>query len=749
MEMKYNLLDLDKELAQSKINIDLKEINNNENKENKFLVSKAWDCLDDNKIFDLDNKVEAIIKELNQDNIKKLVSDINNCDFENFYKNYYPMENIHRIGCICSLNCLIESTYYTQDIDNESKLYDLNELSPYIYKFRNILGDGNCFFRGLIFSILENIILTNNIMQMKELLIMYYEKININNKLIKEKEFLQIIEKMNISIVSEIMYILISQMETNIKKAYIALLKVFLFNKDFDFGIIFFTRYLIYEYISANEDKIYSKEYQVEVGCLLPDDYIIDKGDKNEYYFENFYSLELMCPNIFAEKIVLYMAPYVFNINMNVLVYDFGINGEKSVIQEKEFFNENKSNFQIQVNLLFRKAHYDVYYKLNFYEDYKENLNILINRNDDIDKFEKENNNENHKDIEKNENENIERKNDNDNDKNMNFENIPNKNQENIKKDDNEGKDINYNADEINEYIKNEENYNKLENKNNSPICLDCKKPYTNKENVFGLCNDCLSNQLKSILLIAYLDFVKDFKNLANSLEKFREFIKKKKCKISVQENISLFDAIYNSDFNYNNLFASIRSQLCLLCGKNINFYVGYFLELPCKCRLCSKICFTKYLNVIKNHIIPQYEPKYHLYINLLSCFCGFIYNTKNILNMIKEMEKNQMKEQKKIYQDYIYYFWNWRCCMCKKNFEKEAIFCKINFKCNDIDKKLLDSNTKFHHLLCGECFHEYNVKVLRRIDCNICELEHEIKKFSKVNQQNEEIEEEKDCIFI
>ena len=742
MEMKYNGLDLNKKLANSKINIDINEINNNKDKEKKFLVSKVWDCLDDNKIVDLENKVQSIFNELNLHSIKKLITDINNCNFEQFYKNYYPMQNMYNIGAVCSLNSLVESTYYAQAISEETKIFDLNELSPYIYKFRNILGDGNCFYRGLIFSILENIILTNNIMQMKELLILYHEKINKNNKLIKEKEYLKIIEQMNISIVPEIMYILINQMECNVKKAYIGLLKVFLFCKDFDFSIIFFTRYLIYEYISANEDKIYSTKYQVEIGCLLPDDYQIDKGDKNEYYFENFYSLELMCPNTFAEKIVLYIAPYVFNINMNVLMYDFGINGEKSVIQEKQFINENISNLQIQVNLLFRKSHYDIYYKLNFYEDYKENLNILINKGEDINNFDKEHKDDNNNNIEKSQKD--MKENNNSNNNFMNENNLYNKmdynKQENFKNEENKENVNDNNKDIVNKTNKNKENYNQLNNKNNLPICLECKKPYTHKENVFGLCNECLSNQLKSFLLIAYLAFVKDRTNLVNSLEKFRDFLKQKKYKISFQENVSLFEAIYNSDLNYNDLFVSVRSQLCLCCGKSINFD-EYFLELPCKCRICSNRCFIVYLNIISKNVFQNTQNNYIKYINLLSCFCGFIYNTQNVLNMIKEMDKYQMIDQKRFYQDYILYFWNWRCCMCKKNFVIQCYFIKIIFNCRDIDRKLLYPNMELKHLLCGECFSEYNINKQRKLYCNICELEHEIKKIFRVNHLNQEIE--------
>ena len=82
---------------------------------------------------------------------------------------------------------------------------DREELKPYIDKFRSVLGDGDCFYRGFMFSLLENIILTNNIMLMKELLILYYEKINLDNKLVKDKEYLLIFHQMNIRIVAQIL----------------------------------------------------------------------------------------------------------------------------------------------------------------------------------------------------------------------------------------------------------------------------------------------------------------------------------------------------------------------------------------------------------------------------------------------------------------------------------------------------------------------------------------------------------------
>ena len=780
------IFNLDKELARSRIYINLNEINDLNNAE-RFLVSRTWDCLDDNKIMDLDGKVESIYALLNKENIKKLKDDIEKSSFDTFFQDYDPMINDHRIGCLSSLNCLVESTYFHEGITEEKKTKELNELTPLVFKYRYIKGDGECFYRALIFSLLENIILTNNIMQMKELLILYHEKINKNNELINKKEYLQRINLMNISIVEEILYILISQMEINCSKAYEILLKVFLFSEDFDFGIIFFTRYLIYEYISANEDKIYTKEYQVEVGCLLPKKYIIDRGNRNEYLFENFYSLELMNPKTFAEKIVIYMIPFVFNVNMNILLYDYGLNGAKSEIIENRFFNENKANYKNEVNLLFRKIHYDVYYKFQFLEEHRERLNIFVNLYEYSDNFipnmykEYENNEQKFNSITNNfnakEKENNKEKNEskifkeyNKENKENNIDNELGKLKENDKEN-NENKKMNNNENNINNNIKNIikdinkelinrrdndiyginannyinflENNNQQNNENILPTCLECKKPYRNKENVFGLCTDCLLSNIKSLLLALFLDFMKDAENLVNSREKFDIIIKKKIYKISVQENISLFEAINNSDLKFKDLFLSIRSNLCIFHGKNINDKFKAYIDLPCKCKICSKDCFIKYMDIMKQFIMlnANCDIKYLKFINSFSCFCGFIYSTNNILDMIKEMMKKELEEQKNIYQDYIFNIWNWKCCFCRKNFSVDEKFCRMIFSSDNIDRNLLNNKTEFKHLLCQNCYEGYNIKskVNNIIDCNMCELKHKIIGFFKVNMYNED----------
>ena len=453
--MKSSDLNIDKELAQSKINIKIED-------EKKFLSSKKWDYLDNSKKSLINNKVNKIYEEMNQNQLKYLTRQIHNCKLEKVYENFNPRVTTKRVGTLSSLDFLIETTYYSQESRIKMMFNDKAKLKPYIYKFRNVLGDGDCFYRGVIFCFLENIILTNNIMKMKELLVLYDEKINLKNPLIKKHEYLKTIEKLNISIVSQILYIIIKSMESNdIHATYVIFLKIILYCKDFDYSLIYFTRYLLYEYISLNENKIYSKENQIELGCFLPEDFVKDKGKYNEYFFENFYSLQLMKPKSFAEKIVIYITPFVFNCTLNILLYDYG---ENSFVQEKEIVGEKEG--ELQINLLFRKDHYDIYYKKDYYLKYSDHLDTISNIQEDITFLNAKNPEALIKKYEKKEN-----------------------------------------TDEDYEKIFKENSNN---NNDNIPKCLECKQSYDHKENAFGLCNNCLSCSLKDQILMHYLDLLQN-----------------------------------------------------------------------------------------------------------------------------------------------------------------------------------------------------------------------------------------------
>ena len=108
---------LEKELAQSKINININELYNT----NKFLTTREWNYLDDNKIEYLENKVNMIYKEMDKHELINLKTQINKANFENFYNQYKFNEYKYRITCISSLNFLIESTYYGRKVDDDTK----------------------------------------------------------------------------------------------------------------------------------------------------------------------------------------------------------------------------------------------------------------------------------------------------------------------------------------------------------------------------------------------------------------------------------------------------------------------------------------------------------------------------------------------------------------------------------------------------------------------------------------------------
>ena len=84
MDIKPDVFDLEKELAQSKINIDLNEINSS----NKFLIAREWDYCSDDKIFELESKVETIINRLDKKNIQNMIKQINSKSFKDYFNDY-------------------------------------------------------------------------------------------------------------------------------------------------------------------------------------------------------------------------------------------------------------------------------------------------------------------------------------------------------------------------------------------------------------------------------------------------------------------------------------------------------------------------------------------------------------------------------------------------------------------------------------------------------------------------------------
>lgn len=696
----YNINDADNNLNHE----DEEALKLDNNKKN-YLSNRKWDYLDGSKKEIIDNKVNNIYENMNKSQLQQLESSINRCNLNALYSDFHPREVVKGIGTLSSLDFLIESKYiFPANIQN--MFSDKSKLEIYIYKFRNIQGDGDCFYRGVIFTLMENIVLTNNIMQMKELLVLFYEKINIKNPVFKQKEYLsEQIKKMNINIVSQLLYSLIIYMETkDISSAYLLLLKVFIYCPPFDRGILFFTRYLLYEYISANENKSYSKENPIEIGCLLPDDFVVDNNEKNKYLFENYYALQLMKPTTYAEKLVIYITPFVFNCDLNIIMYEFGKN-----IEEKQFKNEKESNFQI--NLLYHSSHYDIFYKKYYYEKYREQLDMLINIQENIVYL-------NSKNPEEYQNE------DNTNNKNQN-------NNPNVKLKNNPKEKINdeHKVKGSNDYNNNNDDYSQ---------CLQCGQFYSHKGNVFGLCNYCLSDILKDKIYFYYLAFLQ--KGKYNQEIVFKEYFYRQRCTISIQNNITLEEAFLNSELKFKDLFSQIKKNMCLYCGENKNMENNrFFIDFPCQCRICSSECFNSFMekyidkkNVIKDNMCHP--------INM--CPCGYCLELNSIFLMIEKIQKKNLNQKYiEIFHRLIKNNWAFKCMMCRINFDAEPKkFFYLYFNDDSINKKYLPNKIDYKHLICVSCKNKIEEKS-NVVDCTFCKSQHKIKKFKEAEDDN--------CIII
>ena len=160
-------------------------------------------------------------------------------------------------------------------------------------KWRRVLGDGDSFYRVLMFSIFEKYILDNNLTKLKIIvseiicddLIKKYKQNNINYYIC-------------FIILSTILYFL---KIGNNQKAYEILLKSYLL-KDFSFDkmLIIYLKYIISLYINQLKKKVNTTEKNNSINNLL-----------------NFYMIE--SPYIEPSFLVINLIPYLFDINISIL----------------------------------------------------------------------------------------------------------------------------------------------------------------------------------------------------------------------------------------------------------------------------------------------------------------------------------------------------------------------------------------------------------------------------------------------
>lgn len=754
--------------------------------QSEYLKSRKWKYIYEEEDRYIELNFKNIEKNLKKEDIDILLENINKSSLNEVLNNNQINEDKYSIGVLHSLEYLIEKMYDFSLINEENMLSDMSRLKQLLFKYRRLKKDGNSFYRGIIFSFLENVIFTKNILLMKEILILFYEKISEKNKnIIGRKNVLNSFEKIEKNIVINILYIIIKQMEKQLKEKnieltpYIILLKVFLFCNEFDEGMIFFTRYLIYEYIQENEIKLLNENKKIKILELIPNIFKIANDPKNDFY-KNL--ITLGC-EAYHNSIYSYIVPYVFNCTLNVLVYKK--NPEDALIQQLEYRKEKHTEYEI--NLLFKEKDFDIYYKNYFYTKYYSDLdNLIANKKDEelniFNSEEKDKNNNNinkhisrrissqypdsmtktnlqlstqFKDPEKKEGRKYVLKCSESNMGNVtnfggenkyvntikNYDNVNNVKYERLEKKKNTLKEKDLSVSRIYKMLKRGENcHNK-----------DCPSMIT-KENIFNLCDMCIIKEIKTYILQTYLMYLQIDIN-KDSAYRLKQYFAKAEIQISEANKIPLMQIIQELNLNFDELFTAVRTNICLWCWKNLENN-NYFIELPCKCKICSKKCFENYTKIVeeKNDKVmlkeQENDDKEIIIMPMNECPCGYEYKLKDFVYMIKTLQEKKLNSCINTYLKQIKNNWKWDCVFCKKNFSKKIKYIRFYFKDKNLDKIFKNNKIEYKHSVCEKCALDKNIKIgdSMKIFCDFCDSEHDIEQIKNVGENNKT---DSDCIIL
>ena len=345
-------------LLEKSLNISIVDNNNINKEENEYL------SLRDISSYNI-NEFEDIRK-----NISKNLYYIGTVLFEKpgtfniYHKN-------KAVGPLLPLTTLIESAYgYKQEYQNLMQ-QKYERLKNYICNYRTIYGDGNCYYRAVMFRYIELLILNKKTEFLKLLIIDIYKSFK-NEEITKRLFFGK--QAISPNIISQIMIIILELVENNeIIKAHHIFYKALIYSKYFDLSLILYFRFILYDYIKKNEKKLYLENFPVLIGNLLPSIYEKD----GVFDFNSFYKDYLLKQYIPAEKIIIYLTPFVLGINLDVILFD---DNEDEILKHFQFVGEDILKIKQTIYVIHKIGHYENVFG---YQDNKEFNDIyFFYRND-------------------------------------------------------------------------------------------------------------------------------------------------------------------------------------------------------------------------------------------------------------------------------------------------------------------------------------------------------------------------------
>ena len=340
----------------------------------------AKDIENNNNINENDNFLKIReINEISNEEFYKMKYDLLNDDYLEQLKNFIidfqysvnsPNSTIS-IGSLFPLEKLVESGFNNDNdfIDEMLKKYNLFE--EYIFNYRTIKGDGNCYYRAVMFRYIEILILNKKISLLQNI-IFDMKNSFYSQEILSRKEI-----KMNTVFKPELpLKIMIIILDLVIKNkaelAHLIFLKSLLICPIFDFGLIFYFRYIFYTYIKENENKLYLKNFPIKIGNLLPSKY---ETEDDKFLFDSFYQNYLLKMFMEAEKIIIYLTPFILGINLDIIIF----NDESDIIKKINYDGKPKYLIEDRIFLMNLKNHYELLYTKHNNEKYESLFSKYIN----------------------------------------------------------------------------------------------------------------------------------------------------------------------------------------------------------------------------------------------------------------------------------------------------------------------------------------------------------------------------------
>lgn len=231
---------------------------------------------------------------------------------------------------------------------------------------RQVLSDGNGFYRAFMFSLIERHILNKDTFNIKKIVFDFNEKIN--TMIFKRKDMK---EEANKNVFNAVFYNILDNLESNrIKEAYVFFIKAFHKFTNFDQALIKYMRIALYSFFKANSSKIDTLENAVILYSLLPSTYLTNEGYSFKHYFEDC----LLSMQYEADHIALILAPIVFNINIDLHIIEGSMSSNPSYLKHTYhcLLGENKlNNFAQTISIMFKFNQYEILYSHSIMNEFE------------------------------------------------------------------------------------------------------------------------------------------------------------------------------------------------------------------------------------------------------------------------------------------------------------------------------------------------------------------------------------------